>query len=209
MRISWKSGLAVVAAGALFAVGGIGTAVAAKKITGDDIAKNTITATNLASNSVGRSELQGNLGEAGPRGPAGAQGPAGPAGAAGPTGPAGASGLAGAFYSVAFYDVGDTNAGAIATVACDPVSQDFTAISGGVQTLALDGTPLDNNTPVSSSFPGRVDFTTNTPKPDRLDGWIVQFGGTADRQPLRVKVWALCVPGANAVPVVTTYTQSD
>src|SRR5262245_14401550 len=39
----------------------------------------------------------------------------------------------GAFYATANYDVGDTNAGAIATVACDPTSTDYTAIAGGVQ----------------------------------------------------------------------------
>lgn len=205
MQLSLKPAVAIIAAGALFAVGGVGTAVAAKKITGDDIAKNTVTAANLAPNSVGRSELQGNLGQNGKDGKDGARGPAGPTGPAGPAGP---SGLGGAFYAVANYDVGDTNAGAVASVACDAVGTDFTAISGGVQTLALDGTPLDNNTPVASSFPGRMDWSTNTPRPDRLDGWIVQFGGTADRQPLRVKVWALCVPGTG-VPVVETYTQSE
>ena len=54
-----------------------------------------------------------------------------------------------------------------------------------------------------------MDWSTNAPKADRLDGWIVQFGGTAGGvAPEKVKVWALCVPGAD-IPVDTTYTQAD
>jgi len=121
----------------------------------------------------------------------------------GKDGKPGDSYLKGAYYAVAYYDVGDTNAGAIATVACK--SQADTAISGGVQVLGA-------NTPVSSSFPGRMDWTTNTPKSGRLDGWIVQFGGNAgpvsDKDPLTEKVWALCVPGLE-LPVITTFTQSS
>jgi hypothetical protein len=112
--------------------------------------------------------------------------------------------LANAYYSVAFYDSGDTNAGAIATVACKNVTD--TAISGGVSVV-----DFTKNTPVSSSFPGRMDWTTNTPLADRLDGWIVQFGGNAgtvsDKDPLKVKIYALCVPGLD-IPSIQTYTQS-
>src|ERR1700758_3930570 len=70
------------------------------------------------------------------------------------------NGLAGAYYSVAKYDAGDTNGGAIATVACKQATD--VAISGGVQTLGVDGSQADphnnglnNNVPVSDSFPGR------------------------------------------------------
>jgi hypothetical protein len=112
--------------------------------------------------------------------------------------------MLGAYYAVAFYDVGDTNSGAIATVACSAITD--TAISGGVQILGLDATANARNTPVSSSFPGRMDWSTNTPKADRLDGWIVQFGG-GSIAPEKVKVYALCVPSLT-VPVVNTYTQS-
>jgi hypothetical protein len=55
-------------------------------------------------------------------------------------------------------------------------------------------------------------LATPAPKPNRLDGWIVQFGGnagaTADKAPEKVKVWALCVP-STTIPVEVTYTQSD
>jgi hypothetical protein len=118
-------------------------------------------------------------------------------------------GLRDAYYAVAFYDVGDTNAGAVATVACN--AQTDVAISGGVQVTGLNDPATSHNTPVSSSFPGRMDWSTNTPKPDRLDGWIVQFGGNAgsvsDAPPQKTKIWALCVPGVE-IPVEQTYLQS-
>jgi len=132
----------------------------------------------------------------------GEQGPAGPAGAVGPKGD---SYLTGAYYSVAYYDKGNTNAGAIATVACKAVTD--TAISGGVSIE-----DFTKNTPVSSSFPGRMDWATNKPLANRLDGWIVQFGGNAgavsDKDPGKNKIWALCVPGLE-LPVVQTYLDSE
>ena len=77
-----------------------------------------------------------------------------------------------------------------------------TAISGGVST-----DDYTKTVPVGQSFPGRMDWSTNTPKPGRLDGWIVQFASQNGSAPEKVKVWALCVPGLN-VPVNPTYTQS-
>jgi collagen triple helix repeat protein len=158
---------------------------------------------------AGKDGAQGPKGDTGATGPKGEQGPAGKDGNDGARGPKGDTGLAGAYYSVAFYDVGDTNAGAIATVACK--EQTDTAISGGVQTVGLDEGANQRNTPVSSSFPGRMDWSTNTPRPDRLDGWVVQFGGnagaTSDKAPEKAKVWALCVPNLN-IPVETTFKQS-
>ena len=149
------------------------------------------------------------LGKPGPKGATGARGPAGSKGATGPAGPAGATGLTGAYYSVAKYNVGDTNGGAIATVACKNTTD--VAISGGVQTLALGTNGIGNNVPVSSSFPGRMDWTTNTPIPGDLNGWIVQFGGNSSAtnlgNPAYVDIYALCVPGAD-IPVDTTYTES-
>ena len=136
----------------------------------------------------------------GATGATGAQGPVGPQGPKGDKGAQGVPGFAGAFYATAFYNAGNTNAGAIATVACnaDPAKTDYVAISGGVQVLGLDAGANSRNTPVSSSFPGRMDWSTNTPKANRLDGWIIQFGGnagaTSDKAPEKVKVWALCRP---------------
>ena len=153
-------------------------------------------------------------GQQGWKGDTGAAGPQGHAGAQGPKGDKGDSGLTGAFYATAFYNVGNTNEGAIASVACeaDPLKSDYVALSGGVQVLGLDAGANCRNTPVSSSFPGRMDWSTNAPTPNRLDGWIVQFGGTAgatpDKAPEKVKIWALCVPGAD-IPVNQTYQQVD
>ncbi len=167
---------------------------------------------------TGAAGPQGHAGEQGPKGDTGAtgatgaQGLKGETGADGPKGDKGDSGLTGAFYATAFYNAGNTNAGAIATVACDadPGKTDYVAISGGVQVLGLDAGANSRNTPVSSSFPGRMDWATNAPRPGRLDGWIVQFGGnagaTSDKTPEKVKVWALCVPGAS-IPVNQTYQQ--
>ncbi len=134
----------------------------------------------------------------------GAKGDTGPAGAQGPKGEKGAKGdsyLDGAYYSVAYYDKGDTNGGAIATVACK--AQTDTAISGGVST-----DDYMKTVPVGQSFPGRMNWDTKASKPDRLDGWIVQFATQIGSAPEKVKVWALCVPGLH-VSVNQTYTQSS
>jgi hypothetical protein len=178
--------------------------------------------------------VQAALSQAGTPGPAGPQGPAGPAGTGtpGPKGDTGAQGAPGAkgdkgdkgdrglqglpgtngtnayegaYYALAKYNAGDTNAGAIATVACK--STDDHAVAGGVQTLGLDAGANARNTPVSSSFPGRMDWSTNTPKENRFDGWIVQFGGNAgtvsDKAPEKVTVWALCLPDTQIKSYVT------
>ena len=75
-----KTSGAVLLAGALFAAGGMATATAKSLITGDDIANNTVTAKNLAPNSVGKSELQAGLeGKDGKDGKDGKTAPAPPA----------------------------------------------------------------------------------------------------------------------------------
>lgn len=148
----------------------------------------------------------GLVGQQGIQGALGAEGPAGKSekGATGPQGPQGAAGdsyLSAAYYSVAYYNVGDTNGGAIATVACEHETD--TAISGGA---SVDDYTKD--VPIGQSFPGRMDWSTNTPKPERLDGWIVQFASQNGSAPEKVKVWALCVPSLK-IPVRTTYTESE
>ena len=167
-----------------------GTATAAGLIHSGDIAPGGVHRVNL-SHSINR-DLAKHV-----RGPVGLQGA---------KGDKGANGLAGAYYALAKYDVGDTNGGAIATVACSNPTD--VAISGGVRTIGLGTNGIANNVPVSSSFPGRMDWSTNAPKDGRLDGWIVQFGAEVpDNHPKFVNIYALCVPGAD-VPVVTTYTES-
>jgi hypothetical protein len=206
----------------VLALGGTATATTVKIITSKNIADGTIRNKDIHKDAVSLNRLSpgvqkliaGNTEASsvpGAAGKDGAQGPKGDTGATGPKGdkgPKGDSDLAGAYYAVAYYGKGDTNAGAIATVACK--AQGDTAISGGVQVTGIDAGANSRNTPVSSSFPGRMDWDTNAPKPGRLDGWVVQFGGnagtTSDKDPAKVKVWALCVPDLN-VPVATTFTQ--
>lgn len=113
----------------------------------------------------------------------------------------GAPGLAGSFYSVQAYNE-TVGVGAIATAACDPNddtnSQNYVAISGGVQDTdsSTDMTANNDQVAVAASFPGRMDWDTNTPKSGRLDGWIVQFGHVGS-QDNNLAVWALCVPTAD------------
>lgn len=207
-----------------------GSAVAATTLLvhTDNIANRAVTGKKIANDAVSINKLAGPVREAlakdgqshgtvsGPQGPAGPQGPQGATGSQGPAGAKGATGFEGAFYSRESYTE-QVGVGAIATVACDPNdatrSQQYVAISGGVQDTDdnTDMTTNNNQVAVAASFPGRMDFsgsttgTPNTPKPGRLDGWIVQFAhvGNADTN---LVVWALCVPvsdnGGN-VPVVT------
>ena len=212
---------AIAGAVLVIAVIGGGTATAANLVTSQGVQDGSLRSVDVKDGSLRVKDLtdravhtlqQGGAGI----GASGSTGATGATGAQGPKGDKGANGLLGAFYATAFYNVGDTNAGAIATVACDPASTAFTAISGGVQVLGIGDNQGEidaansRNTPVSSSFPGRMDWSTNSPKPNRLDGWIVQFGGnagaTSDKDPVKVKVWALCVPDTS-VPVTQTYSQ--
>lgn len=184
----------------ILALGTTAGAVAGSMVTSAQIQDNTIRSSDLKDGSaVGLADLKPGLSALVRKG-AKAHGAAGAV-----VGAPGKDGLFGGYYAVAFYDVGDTNAGAIATVACKNTTD--TAVSGGVQVLGIDADANSRNTPVSSSFPGRMDWSTNSPKADRTDGWIVQFGGT-DKAPEKAKVWALCVPNQD-IPVVETYRESD
>lgn len=117
-------------------------------------------------------------------------------------------GTAGTVYRVAHYSDG-ANGGAIATVACadnDTKSQKYVAISGGVQIINADGdqdVTNDTNVPVADSFPGRMDWDTNSPKADRLDGWIVRFGDLS-KSAAQINVWAVCMKRPADVQVQTT-----
>jgi hypothetical protein len=196
----------VVAAIALFvALGGGAAAYASGVISGGQIKNHSIPAKKLTASAI--RSLHGRRGSQGPAGPAGPQGPQGPQGA---TGAQGRSGFAGAFYSVQTYTE-TVGVGAIATAACDPNnatnSQKYVAISGGVQDTdsATNMTTNNNQVAVAASFPGRMDFSTFTPKPGRLDGWIIQFAHVG-AQDNNLAVWALCVPVSDfgsSVPVHT------
>jgi hypothetical protein len=114
-------------------------------------------------------------------------------------------GTAGTIYRVAHYSTAGN--GAIASVACaddDATSQKYIAVAGGVQMVNADG---DNNFSndltriASDSFPGRMDYSTFTPKPDRLDGWVIRFGAQQISSP--VNVWAVCMKRSDDVKVQT------
>jgi hypothetical protein len=104
-----------------------------------------------------------------------------------------AASLRGAVYRVENYKNGG---GGDATVACandEATSQKYTAIAGGVEA----GHTGTNGFSVTASFPGRMDWSAGTPKPNRLDGWIVLGNGQYTDN---LKVWALCIP-TNDIPV--------
>lgn len=193
---------------AALVIGTGGGAYAAAKITGADIVNGSITGTDIKNGSLGVADLSGNTvlalkgakGDKGDKGDPGTNGTNGTNGSNGAAGKDGKDNLLGAYYATAVYDLGNTNEGAIATVACEKTTD--VALSGGVQMIGLGG----KNSAVGSSFPGRMDWDTNTPKADRLDGWIVQFDARV--APEKVTLWALCVPGAT-IPVHNTYTQSS
>jgi hypothetical protein len=115
---------------------------------------------------------------------------------------------AGTVYRIAHYTAGAGGNG-IATVSCadtEAKSQKYVAIAGGVQIVNADGDndlSTDNNMAVADSFPGRMDWDNFTPKPDRLDGWIVRFGATGETA-TKVDVWAVCMKRATDVDVQTT-----
>jgi hypothetical protein len=143
----------------------------------------------------------GAVGPAGAKGEKGAQGPKGDVGPAGKDGKDGFSGLVTRHYDYIKDDAGYPGAGSggIATVACDDdptVSQTRVAIGGGVQFLDVGrnaGTlqnPYVGETHITDSFPGRMDWNTNTPKPGRLDGWIVRLNTTPS---VDMRVWVTCV----------------
>lgn len=133
-------------------------------------------------------------GPQGPKGDAGSAGPQGPKGDAGAAGAAGAAGVSGYEVDTWRYSKDDANSdmgpgyvgvggGAIATVACSPGK---VALGGGYRFTSPEA--LANGSGVVASFPGRMDWTTNTVKPDRNDGWIVQVNDSVQLADLTLYV---------------------
>jgi hypothetical protein len=225
LRFRRPSPALVVAFTALFVALGGGAYAAATSIqngsvTHPKLAQAAVWHDNIKDGAVHNDSLspgvQKQLAKPGPRGARGPKGPKGPKGDTGPKGKTGATGFNGAFYSVENY-TGAVSTGAIATAACDPTdeanSEKYDAISGGVQDTdsSTNMTTNANPLPIVASFPGRMDYNTFTPKPGRLDGWIVQFGNSSIQgtQDNNLVVWALCVPVADDggnIPVVTNST---
>jgi hypothetical protein len=146
-----------------------------------------------------RKALYGGNGAKGETGPAGPQGPKGDVGLQGPKGDPGATGAPGAQgqkgpdgvsgYEVRTwrYSKDDDNSdmgpgyvgvggGAIATVACSPGK---VALGGGYwftsgHDSGFNSQAISDGSGVVASFPGRMDWSTNTVKPGDNSGWIVQ-----------------------------------
>ena len=161
------------AAAALVAVSSVGTATAGSLINSSDIQDDTVRSADLKDGAVRTHDLSKRV-KAGT--------------------------LDGAIYRVANY----TNGGAgDATVACADdaeVSQQYTAIAGGVQAGGVQSMGQPSEFDVAASFPGRMDWDTGQPKADRLDGWIVLGSGGWSET---LKVWTLCVP-TTSIPVQVT-----
>ena len=209
-----KNRVAAVAAGALVLVslGGVGGAVAANQITGRQIVDHSIGKVDLSvpiNKALATKSEPGPAGPQGPAGPAGADGATGPQGPAGPAGAAGTNGtdgVSGIEYRTFDYIAGQAEtpehpgmgsdytgagAGGIATVVCSPGK---TALSGGVQFLGLDADngqkAVTGGNGIVDSFPGRMDWSTNTPKPGVYTGWVVRLNKYAAGEPLRL--WVVC-----------------
>src|SRR3954453_247193 len=128
-------------------------------------------------------------------------------GANGNDGTNGSNGLNGVSgYEVRTFDYfkGDdypgVGGGGVATVACS--SENKVALSGGfwvrdradAKKDANSIPSLTNGTGILASFPGRMDWSTNRPKANRNDGWIIRFNSnTASAD---VTLYAVCVNAA-------------
>ncbi len=202
-----------------------GTAMAgtAKLITSGQIANGTIKLADIHSSA--KTALKGQSGETGAQGPVGPQGatgapgtpgtqghqgeqgPQGEPGVDGKDGKDGLSGLVTRHYDyIKDASYPGAGSGGIATVACDDdpaLSQTKVAIGGGVQFLNVgrNAGTIQNayvgETHITDSFPGRMDWDTNTPKANRLDGWIVRLNTTPS---VDMRVWVTCVDAPPAPP---------
>jgi Collagen triple helix repeat (20 copies) len=130
---------------------------------------------------------QGSKGNTGATGATGAQGPQGPKGDTGAQGPHGPAGVSGYEVKTWRYSKDDANtdmgpgyvgvgSGAIATVACSPGK---VALGGGYRFTSagdngFNSPAVSDGSGVVASFPGRMDWDTNTVKPNNNTGWIVQ-----------------------------------
>jgi hypothetical protein len=152
----------------------------------------------------GSNAAQSLAGAQGPKGDAGATGAEGPKGDTGPQGPKGDKGGSGYEVRTWRYSKDDANtdsgadypgvgSGAIATVACSPGK---VAVGGGYRFTSDGGSgfnapAVSDGSGVVASFPGRMDWSTNTVKPNDSSGWIVQVNSKVDAADMTLYV--VCV----------------
>jgi hypothetical protein len=143
----------------------------------------------------------GATGAMGPAGPTGATGLAGAAGATGPQGPKGQDGVSGYEVHLWRYSKDDASSdmgpgyagvggGAIATAAC---SAGKVALGGGYWFTSegdngFNAQALTDGSVVVASFPGRMDWSTNTVRPNDDSGWIVQVNKKVNAADMTVYV---------------------
>jgi hypothetical protein len=149
----------------------------------------------------GKDGLQGPAGAQGPKGDTGPRGLKGATGPAGQQGPKGDAGISGYEVHTWRYSKDDANSdmgpgyagvggGAIATAACSPGK---VALSGGYWFTSehdngFNSQALSDGSGVIASFPGRMDWSTNTVKPNNESGWIVQVNDKVDAADMTVYV---------------------
>jgi hypothetical protein len=135
------------------------------------------------------------------KGDTGAAGPQGQTGVQGPQGPKGVSGYEVRTWryskDAANSDAGSgypgVGSGAIATVACSPGK---VAIGGGYRFTSqhdsgFNSQAISDGSGVVASFPGRMDWSTNTVKPNDNSGWIVQVNNKVNAADMTLYV--VCV----------------
>jgi Collagen triple helix repeat (20 copies) len=166
------------------------------------IKNGTIAASDLSS--AARKALKGQQGSKGNTGATGAQGPQGPKGDPGAQGPHGPAGVSGYEVKTWRYSKDDANSdmgpgyvgvgsGAIATVACSPGK---VALGGGYRFTSagdngFNSPAISDGSGVVASFPGRMDWDTNTVKPNNNTGWIVQVNNKVNLADMTMYV--ICV----------------
>jgi hypothetical protein len=152
----------------------------------------------------GQSGPQGSKGEPGATGAKGDKGDKGDTGAPGAQGPKGDTGVSGYEVKTWRYSKDDANSdsgpgyvgvgsGGIATVACSPGK---VAVGGGYRFTSDGGSgfnapAVSDGSGVVASFPGRMNWTTNTVKPNDNSGWIVQVNNKVNAADLTLYV--ICV----------------
>ena len=186
-----KKVIAVLGAVALTLLITTGAFAANKMLTGANIKNGTIGVVDLSKSAKaalkGQPGEKGVTGEKGEIGAAGPQGPAGAAGATGATGAQGPKGVSGYEVHTWRYSTDDANtdagpgyggvgSGGIATVACSPGK---VALGGGYWFKSqgdngFNSPAISDGSGVVASFPGRMDWNTNTVKLNDNSGWIVQ-----------------------------------
>jgi hypothetical protein len=141
-----------------------------------------------AAGTNGTNGIDGKNGVDGKDGTNGTNGEVGPIGPTGPAGAPGANGVSGYEVHTYRYSKDDNNSdagpgyggvggGGIATVVCSPGK---VALGGGYWFTSPDNggfnaeQALTNGSGVTASFPGRMDWDTNTVKQNDNSGWIVQ-----------------------------------